>query len=459
MRRHRIDTIWRVVIAVLLTGWFVTNAGASPASADDWQAGLAKTVITPDEPMWLTGYGGRAKPSEGKIHDLYARAAAIRDPAGKTIVVVSCDLIGIPAEMARIVSEAVEQRHGIPRRNLMLASSHTHCGPALDQPLSHMLMMNADDWKQVKAYQQQLNQKVIAVIDRAIEDLQPARLATGIGEAGFATNRRPPIGQGPYDHDVPVLRITSPDGSALRGVLFGYACHNTTLSFYQWCGDYAGFAALYLESRHPEATALFFEGCGGDQNPLPRRKVELAEKYGRMLGRAVETVLDQPMTPVTGPLRTDFRTVDVAFESVPTREELEADRHNENRYRRQRAEYLLGKLDAHGSLSKTYPYPIQVWQLGDHVTWVALGGEVVVDYSLRLKKELGPRRTWVAAYANDVMAYIPSERVLSEGGYEGETSMVVYQQPSKWQSGLEETIVRTVEDMAAKLRDVKPSAR
>lgn len=419
---------------------------------DGWQAGFAKTVITPKKSMWLSGYGARTKPSEGKIHDLYARAAALRDPRGNTVVMLAADLIGIPQQMAEIVGEAVHDRHGIERSDLMLTSSHTHCGPALDQPLSHMLAMTEEDWTQVRQYQEDLNAKVIDVIGRAIENLQPARLSTGTGEVGFAANRRPPRGEGPVDHDVPVLRITTPDESELLGVIFGYACHNTTLNIDKWCGDYAGFAALYLEDRHPGCTALFFSGCGGDQNPHPRRKLELAEKYGRLLGVAVEDVLDSQTTPLAGPVVTAFRTIDLEFESVPGKRELTDDLDSDNRYRRQRARYLLDKWERQGELAGSYPYPIQVWQFGDRLTWVALGGEVVVEYSLRLKRELGRQRTWVTAYANDVMAYIPSEKVLQEGGYEGASSMIVYQQPSTWEPGLEDQIVQTVQDMATALR-------
>ena len=90
---------------------------------------------------------------------------------------------------------------------------------------------------------------------------------------------------------------------------------------------------------------------------------------------------------------------------------------------------------------------MQVWRLGSGPALVLLGGEVVVDYSLRLKKELGPGPTWVFAYANDVMAYIPSERVLKEGGYEGDTSMVVYGLPAKCAPGLEGKIVARVHDL------------
>lgn len=431
------------VLALILL--FVSVEHRHVGAADSpWQAGVARVVITPEEPMFLSGYGGRDHVAEGKIHDLYARATALRDANGDTAVFVATDLVGVPIKMVKAVAPLIEAKHGIPRRSVMIACSHTHCGPALDHKLSYMLDMNEGDWKQVREYQQWLNGKIVEVVDAAVADLKPARLSTGSGKTTFAANRRSPRGVGPYDHQVPVLRIESPDGEQLRGLVFGYACHNTTMSFYNWFGDYSGLAQLYLEDRHPGAVAMFFTGGGADQNPLPRRKMELAEKYGRMLATAVDQVLDHPMQAVSGSLKTAFAEVDLAFNELPTREKLEADLKNSSRYTRARAKLLLEEWDRDGGLPKTYPYPIQVWQLGEELTWVALGGELVVDYQIRLKHELGQNRTWVTGYANDVMAYIPSERVLNEGGYEGDSSMIVYQRPSKWKAGLEDQIVSTV---------------
>lgn len=419
-------------------------------AAEQWQAGVARLVITPDEPMWMSGYGGRDHAAEGKVHDLYARAAALQSPDGTTTVVISLDLIGVPIKMVQVVAAEIEKQHKLPRRHLMFASSHTHCGPALDDKLSHMLAMQDDDWAQVRKYQAGLNLKVIKVINDALADLQPAKLSVGNGKCGFASNRRAPIGTGPFDHQVPVLRIDSPTGQ-LRGVVFGYACHNTVMGFYQWSGDYAGFAQLDLEGRHSGAVAMFFSGCGADQNPLPRRKLELAEKYGRMLAVSVDEVLaSQTMRPLTGTITPRFEEIPLELASLPTKEKLTTEAAGTDRFLRARAKLLLEQLAAEGTVRKTYPYPIQVWKLGNEITWVALGGEVVVDYQLRLKRELGEHSTWVVGYANDVMAYIPSERVLAEGGYEGESSMIYYQLPSKWKAGLEEQIVGTVRKLAEK---------
>ncbi len=432
-----------------IVGWgllLVMLVGQS-ASAESWQAGVARVVITPDEPMWMSGYGSRDHAAEGKLHELYARATVLRDSTGTTAVFIATDLIGVPVKMVQAVSAAVEKQHGIPRRSLMFACSHTHCGPALDDKLSYMLDMKEADWLQVRNYQGQLNAKIIQLINAAIADLKPARVSVGSGSCDFASNRRAPIGTGPYDHQVPVLRIDSADGQQLRGVVFGYACHNTTMGFYQWSGDYAGFAQLDLEERHPGSVAMFFAGCGADQNPLPRRKLELCEKYGRMLSISVGQVLAKDTIPVTGALKTAFKELPLEFDSLPSKPLLEQQIEGKDRFLKARAKLLLAQWQTEGDLRKSYPYPVQVWQLGGQVTWVALGGEVVIDYQLRLKRELGPTTTWVTGYAHDVMAYIPSERVLTEGGYEGDTSMIYYQMPSKWRAGLEEQIVGTVGEL------------
>jgi hypothetical protein len=147
---------------------------------------------------------------------------------------------------------------------------------------------------------------------------------------------------------------------------------------------------------------------------------------------------------VIGTLRTTYSEISLPFAALPSREQLERDAEAKDQYVARRAKVLRRKLEQDGKLSETYPYPVQTWTLGDGPTMVLLGGEVVVDYALRLKRELAGRRPWVVGYANDVMAYVPSERVLGEGGYEGGGAMVYYGLPSPWAAGVEERIVGEV---------------
>jgi len=406
---------------------------AVPARADDpptWKAGAARVKITPERLMWMSGYGDRNKPAEGTLIDLWAKALILEDPDGKRVALVTMDLVGIPRDLSAAVCADVARKHRLPRERVCLAASHTHTGPVVGHNLSAMYFLDDEQQKLVGDYATALHAKLVDVVGAAIANLAPADLARGNGHVTFAVNRRNnkeadvpglrDLGRlkGPVDHDVPVLSVRDRQGR-VKAVVFGYACHATVLSFYQWSGDYPGFAQLDLEKAHPDAIALFWAGCGADQNPLPRRSVALAEKYGQELARGVDDVLAAPMTPITGKLMAAYAEVALPFDDLPSRDKLVEDSTSTNRYVASRARNLLRQLKDNGSLAGTYPYPVQAWQLGDGLTFVALGGEVVVDYSLRLKKELGRDTTWVAGYTNDVMAYIPSLRGAQGGRLRG----------------------------------------
>lgn len=440
------------VASILLLLIANVSAAAEPKSAD-WKAGVAVQVITPERFMWMAGYGNRTKPAEAKLTELYVKVLALEDPHGGRLVLLTSDLVGIPRSLSAPVAEEVRKRTGLPRERLMLTVSHTHCGPVLRDSLHTMYDMPPEEAAKIGPYTDKLKGLMIETIVRALDDLKPARLSFGQGTARFAVNRRKPTDkgfinaanpEGPVDHNVPVLRVNTAEGK-LRAVAFGYACHNTTLSFYQWCGDYAGFAQQYLQDKHPGATALFWMGCGADANPLPRGKVELCKKYGRELADAVEDTLSGRMTPINGDGAAKYATIALSFDKLPSRAQWESERHSKQHSARNRAERYLKLLDRGEKIDNQYRYyPVQTWRLGE-LTWVALGGEVVVDYSLRLQRELGRERPlWVAGYANDVMAYIPSLRVLKEGGYEGATAMVPYGQPTSWSDRVEKQIIDAV---------------
>jgi hypothetical protein len=349
----------------------------------------------------------------------------------------------------------LKEKHGLARSEVMLNSSHTHCGPVLRSALYDAYVLDETQKKRIEDYSRFLESTVVRTVGEALSHLVPAALSTGTSSADFAVNRRtnrePDVPMlikknallGPTDHSVPVLAARTADGKLLA-VVFGYACHNTTLGIYEWNGDYAGFAETNLETAHPGSVALFYMGCGADQNPLPRRTIELCRKYGHMMSDAVESVLKGRLEPLAPLLHTEYATVRIPLGSSPTRAELTSLASQSNSYITRWAKRLLKEMDAGRAFARDYPYPVQVWRLGKQL-WIALGGEVVVDYSLRFKERYG-RATWVSSYANDVMAYIPSRRVLHEGGYEGNTSMMVYGMPAeRWGEDVEEVIASAVD--------------
>lgn len=421
---------------------------ALAAPAADFQAGIARVKITPDTPIWMSGYASRTHPSDGVVHDLWAKALALQDPKGNRVVIVTTDLIGLPRPVAEMVAARAQKEYGLPGHEaLLLNSSHTHSGPVLRDSLI-MWNLGDEDLRRIRDYTARLTDQLVTVIGAALGDLKPARLAYGEGSVGFAINRREKAAEGfriglnesgPRDLSVPVLRVANRDGS-LRAVLFGYACHNTTLDIYQINGDYAGFAQIEFERAHPGATAMFMELCGADQNPNPRRKLELAEQHGKALADEVSRVLGGGMKPVHGPVRAAFRIVEPRF-APHTRETFERDLTDKNIAKVRRARAML-KAYEDGRPVRRIPYPVQAIRFDKGLTILALGGEVVVDYDLRVKREFNDAKEpiIVAGYSNDVMCYIPSLRVLKEGGYEADDSMIYYGQPGPFNDDIEEIV-------------------
>ncbi len=443
----------RVLISFVLFSFLACSVSAVEPG---WMAGVAKANITPGKPMWMAGYGGRDRPAEGTYHELWIRVLALKDANGHQCIVLSSDTLGISQSIYANTCAALKEKFGLEPDQIMLHSSHTHTGPVLRGALHDIYPLDEIQLQLVEEYSDQLEQKIISTVGEALTHLQPVSVSGGEGLATFAVNRRnnregdvPKLResgelQGPVDHSVPVLAVHTAE-KKLLAVVFGYACHNTNLSFYQWSGDYAGFAQYALEDVHPDALAMFYMGCGADQNPIPRRTVELARGYGLRLAAAVERVLAGPMQQFEPSLKTELSMLTLNLGEQPKPEDLARLAAAGKSYRSRWAARLLKDLEEGRPLERTYPYPLQAWQLGQKQLWISMGGEVVVDYALGFKKQYGSE-IWVAAYCNDVMAYIPSLRVLDEdkppgSGYEGNTSMMVYGRAAeRWADDIEQLI-------------------
>jgi neutral ceramidase len=434
---------------------------AATLPAATWKAGTAKADITPAKPIWMAGYGGRTKESEGVLHPLWVKALALEDAQGNRAVIIGTDTLGMTASIYANLKARLAKEHNLQPAQIMLNASHTHTGPVLRGGLYDIYPLNAAHIKRIDEYSARLENEIVRITGEALKNLEPVTLKHGIGITRFGVNRREnkPYSavpkliaanalKGPIDHDVPVLAVYK--GLELKAVVFGYACHSTTLGIQKFSGDYSGFTQIALEKSHPNALAIFSAGCGADINPLPRRVVHLAERYGNMLAAAVEETLLQKMQPLEPKLTTRIKTVPLEYGALPEPAALAAAAKNQNSYRGRWAARML-KLQAAGNLPKTYPYPIQCWRVGD-LLWLTMGGEVVVDFSLKFKKQHGPR-TWVTSYCNDVMAYIPTFRVLQEGGYEGQSSMAVYGLPAdRWKPNVEDLVTEGIQNL------VKPAS-
>jgi len=440
---------------VLTSSLSVSVFAAEPAPV---LVGVAVADITPLYPIRLVGYGSRKTESEGIASRLKARALAIGDDngGGGPAVLLAVDNCAVGSNVTEQVAARLKTKVGLKRERFVVCSTHTHCGPALTSELDFIFgsPIPPDQKTRIDRYTVELTDALEKVALAALAARSPASLAWGQGRLGFAANRRVLKGgrwvnfgvnpNGPVDHSLPVLRATDPAGK-VRAVLFGYACHCTTLGgeFNKICADWAGYACDEIEQQSPGSIALAIIGCGADANPEPRRGLDDAKQHGLAAGREVDRLVKAALAPLPGRIDARFRKLELPLEPLPSRTMLE-ERTKRPGSEGYLARSLLKRLDRGESLPTSVPYAVQTWCFGDEMAMVFLAGEVVVDYALRLKWEIDQNRLWVAAYSNDVPCYIASRRILSEGGYEADLSMVFYGHPSRLAPATEDVIIQAV---------------
>ena len=439
--------------------------GSIPLLAAEWEAGFSKVIITPEKPVWLSGYGSRDHAAEGKVHDLYAKAVAFKSPNGVRFVLITTDLGSMSPEIYEHVLEASQAKWQLGRESLVINASHTHCAPEIcaERRVFHHLTDEAEA-DLVDYIDHQLKPKLVQIVGEAIDDLQPAQLSLSQSAAYFGKSRRFPIEEGEFinqrydagitDNTVPFLKVTD-NQAKLRGVLFGYACHNTTLAFYQFCGDYAGFAQYNIEEQYPEAQAMFVMGCGGDQNPYPRHGpngLNYCKQHGRELADAVLTGLHGPQLAITGELQVAATEVTLELEPLPPLDTLRkhAEGGNESTTSR-KANFLLKQIETQGQVDLTQNCPLNVAKFGDDLLFVFVSGETVLDYARLCQFEFGGQMVWVAGYNNDVFAYLPSQRVLLEGGYEGRSGIIHQLTPTPFLPTVEETVMNGIRQLVTEV--------
>lgn len=450
--------IYRIAVSFVLAGFIVSSA-AHAQKKKLIDVGVARVEITPETPVRLAGYSDRNVPFTGVSQKLWAKALAFGDAKQGYSVLLTVDLLGIPAQITQRVREELAKEVNIKPENLVICASHTHSGPQIGNILSHFHKpLDEDELADVALYGSSLVPKLKEAGLKAIADIRPGMLAWGTGEVTFAVNRRKHHNpNGPVDHTMPLLKVSSPDGT-VRAVLVSYACHAVTFgpSNNTVHGDWVGEAQLQIENSIPGAIALVAVGCGADQNSNPRmnKDIKIDFESVKMQGKSIADEVNRllasnQLQPIHARPSGKQKTIELEFATIPDPKEL-AKKAKESGRESNYSRLILNRMARSEDLPMKIKYPIQLWNFGSDLQMLFLAGEVVVDYALRLKKEVGTGKLWINAYCNDMPCYIPSQRVLNEGGYEAEGAMAGYEKPSRFKDGVEEQIIQTVRELLRK---------
>jgi neutral ceramidase len=411
-----------LLFAIVLTETFTFGAELS------WSAGVASVKITPEQKVPLVGYASRTNAWTEVEHDVYAKALALKDEKGNRAVLVTLDLCTFSPTVGEPICEEISRKTGLKRSQILLNLSHTHSGPATGLSFPGNSGISPALTNNIVEYTKVFQKKVAQCAEEALSKMEPVRLSYGSGVASFAMNRREMttngviLGVNPrgyVDRTVPVLRIDSESGE-VKAVLFGYACHGTTLDSDSLLvsPDYPGYARDVIQKKYPKAEALFIASLGGSANPYPRTGLQFAKDHGAVLGAEVCRVLDGKLRAIRGPLTTEMDSAELPLQSLSRTELEEASTAKGKSWMRGAAKEMLSAMDRGETMPKKVRAPVAVWQFGADLTLVALAHEVVGEYAPLIEREIGPMNLWLAAYCNQVSGYIPAKVTLRDGGYE-----------------------------------------
>lgn len=427
-------------------------------------AGVAVVDVTPPVGSWLSGFAARTEPCDGVYLPLRAVVTVLTErAAGARVILVSAEWLGF-YDRTEPLRALITAATGVPRECIVLAATHTHCGPAVHPHEA------GDCWEPTdEVFLADALQRIATAAAAALATSEPVALSFAAGACGFAYSRRKPDGRGgvtwaptleaPHDHTVPALVFARADGS-VKHVLFSYACHPTGGGpKLQAGGDFAGFAMRELEQRLG-CTAGFFLGCAGDQKPyrpgpkqagFPAYAVAELRELGAELAEAVTRVVKAgKASRVEGALRVRSHQLGLRAVVLP-RADYAAMLESEQSYFRRWAQLNLAYLDRGERPPVDLPLELQTVAFGRSLVLVTMAGEMSAEYGLRLVRDFRGEfaAVWPVGYTNDLFGYVPSERQIPEGGYEVVGSQMFMGRPGPLESGTEERIFATLRTMLA----------
>lgn len=451
-----------IAILILISGSSVLAQSRSK-SPKLINVGLASVDITPQNPVRLSGFAMRKYETDTVGMPLKAKALAFKNAKKELSLIITVDLIGVSYQITDSVKKRLSPVMN-PER-LTICASHTHAGPEIGTlinilhytspttPFDKHLIPDEQIANLMK-YRGLLIDKLEEVALQAIANIEPSYLYWAKGQLEFGYNRR----RMPFvDHEMPLMKITDAKGK-IKGLFLTYACHPVCLREKNNAihGDWIGSAQKTIEEEYPGAIALIAQGFAGDINPKKIAPEEgnqdpffMPNHYGRVVADEVKRVLSSgELTPLNSVPTIKKADIELPLEKTLTTNEL-IENLNDNAGKGFMARLTLERMARGEKIQNHVLYPIQVWQFGDVLNMVFLGGEVVSEYAARLKKELGPEKLWLIAYSNDVSCYIPSKSYIEKypSYYEADASMYYYDKPTRFNASIEDQIVNKVSSL------------
>jgi hypothetical protein len=416
------------------------------------RAGVARGDITAPVGTYLTGFAGRPGPSTG-VHDSLEAQVLVLESAGTKAALICADILTFDDRLVERITGAVYSKAGIAPDNILLCASHTHSGPAVRA----IHGMGAPDVE----YLDCAADKIVGAVCQAAEQMAPVRVGAGRAEVSIGVNRRRRTDTGialapepskPIDPDLSVLRVDDQAGKPIC-ILFNHACHgvvlggnNTLIS-----ADWIGYARRGIERRFARVAAsafdcpqargeaappvvMFAQGACADINPAEMGTFEMAQRQGERVAEAVAALVPSIETAPVERVEAGSVAFEMPLLPLPSVDEARKEVADAERQvgALEKEGAPIGRINGAKALVAWAERLVEAAQRGgappmrsrvtavslDGIALVGLPGEVFCEIGMNIRASSPFARTFVIAYANRVLGYIPTRQAYDEGGYE-----------------------------------------
>ena len=465
----RVRAIILIAASAIILSFFAFCPGLLTRSP--LKAGFAIAKITPPIGTALNGFGERdfdPAGAQGVHDDLYVRALYLRQ-GRKEALIMGFDLLFFSREESDRFKAAIGNRIGLAPDETLLNTSHTHTGPKV----GNWYYTDSDP-----LYLQKLERDVVAAALEAKQSAREITLWAGETRTRVPLARRRPLADGsvafapnpdgPVYDFLPFVLFKSRDGSPVC-LLFSVACHPSTIKgdelAYFVSADFPGTAAPEIDKFLGKKAALFLQGAGGDAKAsaigrdLDQWRAgtwEDVAAVGRMIASEIQASYSAGLTKAQPDLQVSLREMRLPLAALPTKEILAAILENPEsraegapvhlRVRRMWAEEQIALLDRGFGLRTEVPVLVQGIQLGRGLRIIAVEGELVAELGSLIRDFYGSGITFPLGYSNGAQMYLPTSRMIKEGGYEVE-SYWEYRQPAPLSEGVEAHFIKALEDL------------
>lgn len=413
---------------------------------------VGKESITPQWPIQMAGYTGRTSPSIG-VHDLLYSKVLLLDDGLKKVMFISLDLCMIDRVFVFELKKEIQNKHSLNGEDILVHTIHTHSGPVsfLDE------VVFATDHEEVIKYREFLKQKILRSVDACMSSSFEGTLSIGKGETYIGMSRRQktingfqigPDPQTPIDRSTHTLVIHDMDHN-IKAILFSCPCHPVVLYPQNLLisADYPGAACRELEHKFPGSAAIFFAGAGADINPAilvadhKYRDTFMSdvEFTGKVLANDVCNIMRCGMKKVMLALKTHLGEIMLPLGDFKIKE-FENMLLSDNERTEEYAKKMLKKIDSMET-PKECGLQCAYIELSDDVRIIALEGEICNQIGVNIKSHFEEGASMVFGLTNGWVSYIPTKKILNEGGYEAQCAYTKSGLPGAFAENTEEVII------------------